>query len=443
MFGTSGIRGPVGETITTELAVDVGRALGSMSPSIVVGRDARESGDMLARAAMAGAQEAGADIVDIGVESTPTVARSVSWYDASAGLMVTASHNPPPDNGFKFWTETGQAFGDADTAILSERITDGAQLSVEWDRVGKRTAVQDASRRHLDRLPDGDLSPLTVVLDLGNGVGQLTADALLKRGCTVRTLDAQRDGRFPGRPSEPTTENCSLLSNVVATTDADLGLAHDGDADRLMAVDERGRFIPGDELLALFAADATASGGTVAVPINASAMVEAVVERQGGTVTRTAVGDVNIATACETPEVVFGGEPSGAWIWPAETMCPDGHYAATRLAAMVSKGPTLSNRTDSLPSYVTKRESLECQTADEVLESVSTRVRDRYDDVSELDGIRVDLPDGWFLIRASGTQPLIRVTAEAESESRAADILAEARGFATSGREADREPANT
>lgn len=443
MFGTSGIRGPVGETITAELAVDVGRALGSMAASIVVGRDARESGDMLARAAMAGAQEAGADIVDLGVESTPTVARSVSWYDASAGLMVTASHNPPADNGFKLWTQSGQAFDEDETETVSARVADGEQLCVAHDGMGRRRIAEDACRRHLDRLPDGDLSPITVILDLGNGVGQLTADALLKRGCSVRTLDAQRDGRFPGRPSEPTSENCSLLSDVVAATDADLGLAHDGDADRLMAVDDRGRFVGGDELLAVFADEAAESGGDVAAPINASAMIEAVVERQGGSVIRTAVGDVNIASACADPDVVFGGEPSGAWIWPAETMCPDGHYAATRLAAMVARGPTLSERVDTLPNYVTKRDAVECAQADTVIESVTTNVRERYDDVTALDGIRVDLEDGWFLIRASGTQPLIRLTAEANDESRAETLLTEARNFVVRGREADRGAANT
>lgn len=443
MFGTSGIRGPVGETITADLAVDVGRALGSMTDSIVVGRDARGSGEMLTRAAIAGAQEAGADVVDLGVESTPTVARSVSWYDADAGLMVTASHNPPADNGFKFWTASGQAFDDAGTESLSARMGSGAKLAVAHDSMGRKKIIEDASRRHLDRLPDGDLSPLTVVLDLGNGVGQLTADALLKRGCTVRTLDAQRDGRFPGRPSEPTAENCSLLSTVVAETDADLGLAHDGDADRLMAVDEQGRFIGGDELLAVFANEIVRSGERVAAPINASAVIESVVERNGGSVIRTAVGDVNIATACAKSDVVFGGEPSGAWIWPSETMCPDGHYAGTHLAGIVADGPPLSERVDALPSYVTKRDALECHERDEVIKEVGRRVRERFDTVTDLDGVRVDLADEWFLIRASGTQPLIRVTAEAAGESRASELLNEARSFVTSGRETGPEAANS
>jgi len=439
MFGTSGIRGPVGETVTGSLALDLGRGLGSMTDRIVVGRDPRESGDALARAAIAGAQEAGTDAVDLGVESTPTVARAVEWYDADAGLVVTASHNPPADNGFKFWTREGRAFDAEATGTLSTRVEDSGEATVPPPEMGSVSRVDDASRRHLDRLPTGDLDSLSVVVDVGNGAGGLTADALLALGCDVTTLDAQRDGSFPGRPSEPTAENCGTLTTVVAATGADLGVAHDGDADRTMAVDETGRFLTGDELLALFAGETVPAGADVAAPINASAVLDAVVEERGGSVVRTAVGDGHVAAACTDQGVAFGGEPSGAWIWPDEALCPDGHYAACRLAALVAAGPPLSDRVAALPTYVTKRESVRCGDKAAVVAEAESRTRSRYDDVTDLDGVRVDVDDGWFLVRASGTQPLVRLTAEARTERRAEELLAEAAALA--GRESPIEGA--
>jgi len=428
MFGTSGIRGPVGDTVTCALALSLGRALGSLYDVAVVGRDARDSGDAIARAAIAGVQEAGGDVVDVGVESTPTVARSVAQYGADAGLVVTASHNPPADNGFKFWTHTGQAFGPELNRRLADRVDDSAAVTVPPAEMGSVRRVSDASRRHLDLLPGDDLAPMSVVVDVGNGTGQLTADALIDRGCDVTTIDAQRDGSFPGRPSEPTPENCTVLGGVVADTGADLGIAHDGDADRLVAVDETGAFVSGDELLAIFAVESVTPGAAVAAPINASGVLDAVVEASEGAVVRTAVGDSNVAAACAEPGVVFGGEPSGAWIWPSETLAPDAHYAACRLVAIAAERG-LAERVDAFPTVVTKRESIRCADGAEAVSALEPEIRAAHDDVNTLDGLRVDTEDGWFLVRASGTEPLIRVTAEATTEARAAALLSEAEGF--------------
>jgi phosphoglucosamine mutase len=425
MFGTSGIRGPVGETVTGALALHLGRSLGSMADPVVVGRDARLSGPMLMRAAVAGIQEAGSDVLDVGIESTPTVARAVGWYGAAAGLVVTASHNPPADNGFKFWTASGKAFGADEMDAISSRVEDTEALTVPPEEMGSVRRVSDASQRHLEVLSGTDCS-ISVVVDLGNGVGQLTLDALRARGCEVTALHEAQDGTFPGRPSEPTAANCAELSSVVAERDADLGLAHDGDADRLMAVDGTGRFLSGDELLALFALDSLSAGETVAAPVNASGLIDAIVEEVDGSVVRTAVGDGHVADACTKPGVVFGGEPSGAWIWPAETLAPDAHYAACRLIEIAERGPSLARRVSAFPEFVTERETIGSEDGSAVVEGLTDHVRERYAHVTEIDGIRVDTEDGWFLIRASGTEPLIRLTAEARTEPRAAELLAEA-----------------
>ena len=426
MFGTSGIRGPVGEEVTAELALRVGRALGAETGRVVVGRDPRASGEMLVDALAAGLREVGTDAVDLGVAATPTVARAVAREGADAGVSVTASHNPPPDNGLKLWQPSGQAYDAEGRRRITRRIEADDPDLRRWDGLGDRTSA-DAADGHVDALVDSaDPLDLSVAVDIGNGAGGVTADALLELGCHVETLNARPDGRFPGRPSEPTAENCEALSTLVAEGEYHLGIAHDGDADRTRAAAGDGTFISGDALLALFAAEAAAPGQRVAVPVDTSLAVEDYLAERDVGVTRTPVGDVHVAEAATRPDVAFGGEPSGAWIWPEETLCPDGPLAAVRLAALAAAEP-LVDRLERIPSYPIRRANVETGDKRAAMAAVETRVAERYDDVETLDGVRVEAGDGWFLIRASGTQPLVRVTAEARDPDRAGTLLGEAR----------------
>jgi phosphoglucosamine mutase len=426
MFGTSGIRGPVGEEVDAELALAVGRALGVDTDRVVIGRDPRGSGRFLTDALAAGLTESGTDVAELGVAATPTVARAVDWEDADAGVSVTASHNPPEDNGIKLWQPGGQAF-DADLReTIAERVRDRVVEPARWDRTGDRTRA-DASAQHRQTLVesvdiDGSLS---VVVDVGNGAGRITADALDDLGCHVQTLNAQPDGSFPGRPSEPTAENCDSLAAFVGETDADLGLAHDGDADRLRAVTHDGEFLSGDVTLALFARAAAERGERVAVPVDTSLAVEDFLADAGIETVRTPVGDVYVAEAASETGVAFGGEPSGAWIWPDETLCPDGPLAACKLVKLAAETP-LAERAASIETYPIRRTSIKVEDKEAIMDRVRERVTERSDEVSTLDGVRVDSGDGWFLLRASGTQPLVRITAEARDPDRAAALFREA-----------------
>ena len=432
MFGTSGIRGPVGETVTARLALDVGRAVGIDADRAVVGRDPRESGVLLCDALAAGLRESGTGVRDLGLAATPTVARAVDWFDADAGVSITASHNPAPDNGIKLWQPGGQAFDEARRETIARRVHGSDSDLQAWDGLGDRTRV-DASERHVDALVEsvGIDDSLSVAVDLGNGAGGVTVDALQALGCEVETLNAQPDGRFPGRPSEPTAENCASLRNLVETTDADLGIAHDGDADRLRAVTGAGEFLSGDVLLALFAREAVARSDVeaprVAVPVDTSLAVDDALG-DGATVTHTRVGDVFVAERATQLDVVFGGEPSGAWIWPDETLCPDGPLAACRLAALAADRP-LDERAAEIETYPIRRANVETTEKSAVMDRVEERVLARYDDVRTLDGVRADLGDAWFLVRASGTQPLVRITAEAREKARAKEVFETVRGI--------------
>ena len=434
MFGTSGIRGRVGDEVTAGLALSVGRAVASEGyDRVVVGRDVRDSGAMLVDAVCAGLCECGADAVTVGVEATPTVARAIERLEADAGIVVTASHNPATDNGLKLWTPSGKAFGPAQRDAIERRIrTDDYELAA-WDGVGDRTSRDGVRDAHADALKAAvDIEqPLSVVVDLGTGAGGVTATVLDDLGCQVRTLNGQEDGAFPGRPSEPTAETLETLSTLVATTDADVGIAHDGDADRMVAVDETGTVVPKDALLALFASEAAGDGDRVAAPVDTSLAVDDALEAVGASVTRTQVGDVYVAERTTEPDVVFGGEPSGAWIWPEETLCPDGPLAACTLVDLVVDDGPLSDLVAEIEGYPIRRTSIEVTDKEGVMAEVSEAVHDRYDDIETLDGVRVETEDGWFLLRASGTQPLIRVTAEARSAAAAEELFADAQTLVT------------
>ncbi|SFL53452.1 phosphoglucosamine mutase [Halogranum rubrum] len=442
LFGTSGIRGPVGDEVTADLALAVGRAVVSEGAgTVVVGRDPRGSGEILADAAKAGVRECGGDVVDLGMVSTPTLARSIERHDADAGIVVTASHNPAPDNGLKLWNPSGQAFDTAQREAIESRILDEEFDLQAWDGIGEESTDVDGTDHHIADLVasmreefDGEETPfdgLSVAVDVGNGAGGETADALTELGAHVHTLNAQPDGRFPARPSEPTAENCRALSAFVAESDADLGIAHDGDADRMRGATESGAFISGDTLLALFARAVVSEGDRVAAPLNVSLAVDDELEARGASLTRTRVGDVYVAERATESDVVFGGESSGAWIWPDETLCPDGPLAACKLAAIVARDGSLDALVDEIATYPLLRDNRELDDKYDVMARVEEAVTAAYDDdqVSTIDGVHVETEDGWFLVRASGTQPLVRVTAQARSEGEAEDLLATALDF--------------
>ncbi|ESP86937.1 phosphoglucosamine mutase [Candidatus Halobonum tyrrellensis G22] len=424
----------MGTDVTADLAVSVGRAVAAEGADrVVLGRDARVHGDVLADALAAGLRESGAEVLRLGVAATPTVARSVDWYDADAGVVVTASHNPPSDNGIKLWTPSGRAFPAERREAVADLIAADDAPRAAWDAFGDQRRVEDAAERHVETLVAGaELSdPPSVVVDVGNGTGGVTVEALLRLGCDVETLNATPDGRFPARPSEPTAENCGTLARTVAATDADFGVAHDGDADRMMAVTGDGEFVGGDELLAVFGLAAVDDDDRdrVAAPVNTSSAVDDALAARDAGVERTAVGDGFVADATLGDRVVFGGEPSGAWIWPDRALCPDGPLAAVTLAELVAERGSLAVLLDDVPDYPIRRDAVETDAGEAVMERVEGRLAERFPQVTAIDGVRGDTDEGWVLVRPSGTQPLVRVTAEARDAETAGDLLAEARAL--------------
>lgn len=412
LFGSSGIRGIVNKEVTPELALQVGFVLGSRKKTAVIGRDPRVSAPMIEHALVAGLTAAGCDVTKVGMVTTPTLAYAARKYEC--GVMVTASHNPSEYVGIKLWNPDGMAFDSAQQEEIEEAIEKKDFSLAPWNLIGKIAEDENAIRDHMHMIEElvGD-SKLRVVLDCGCGAGSTISPYLLQElGCQIITLNSQPDGHFPARNPEPIDQNLSLLKKAVVEFGADLGLAHDGDADRMMAVDEKGNFVSGDELLAIFGRfECENEEGSVVVPVDTSMMVDDYLE--GSEIIRTRVGDVYVAEGIKQYGAIYGGEPSGSWIFPRISYCPDGIYAAAKLVEIVGE-KKLSELRAELPVYNTKRGALPCpnEKKAEFMKKVKTKL-EPLGKVLDIDGIRVELEDGWVLIRPSGTEAKVRITAEA------------------------------
>jgi len=430
-FGSSGIRGLGNVDVTPDLALRVGMALGELHGRTVVGRDPRLTGPMLAHALIAGVLSTGSDVVDAGLVSTPTLARSAAEY--ACGAMITASHNPAPDNGIKLWNSDGMAFDEGQQREIEDYLAANRFQTAAWDRVGTVASRHDLIERHVEAiLREVGRAKLRVVVDCGCGATSTITPHLLRRmGCDVVALNAQADGHFPGRDPEPTEENLRLLRSTVLAAKADLGIAHDGDGDRMVAVDHEGRFVGGDALLVLFAKREVRRG--LVVPVDASMVLEDTLPK--ATIWRTRVGDVYVAAELKRRGADFGGEPSGTWIFPKTSYCPDGVYAAARLVSLVAEHP-LASLVRGIPRYPVIRGAIayDASKRGAIEARVDSAMRSLSSDVTTVDGWRLQFEDGWALVRFSGTEPKIRVLAESRDEARAKEIystvLSSAKGAA-------------
>jgi phosphoglucosamine mutase len=408
LFGTSGIRRLADKNLV-QLALKVGLAVGNIYTNVVVGGDTRTSSDAVKHALISGLLAAGSRCYDAGVVPTPTLAFAAREFDA--GAMITASHNPPEYNGIKLLNPDGSAFDFNQRHQIEEGISNDAFSVAPWDEIGSSRIYNGAIGKHIEHILQ-DFSTglrLKVVVDCGCGAASPITPYLLKRlGCEVVALNCYPSGFFPHHV-EPTEANLGDLIRATRELGAELGIAHDGDGDRMMAVDDRGRFIPGDKLLAIFAQEVGAT--EVVTTIDASM----VIDEMGFSVTRTRVGDTYVSEELKKGGG-FGGEPSGSWIFPGISLCPDGIYAAARVVAIATRHK-LSQLVDKIPLYPILRGSI--ATEGVVMPELERRLMAMKPKlVSNMDGVRLDFEDGWLLIRASGTEPKIRLTAEAKSEAR-------------------------
>ena len=436
MFGTNGVRGIINEDFTIELVLNLSRAVGSLlGPGLVgIARDSRMGGEMFTQVVTSGLTSTGCSVVNLGLVPTPTLQYMIPRLGCIAGIMVTASHNPPQFNGIKVLGSNGIEIS-RETETRIELIYHSNEFKIaDWNKVGQVTHYDSAidvylegikSHIDVDKIKD---KKLKVIIDCANSVGGLVTPRLLRElGCTVVSLNSQLDGSFPGRNPEPIPENIKDLALTVRVTGADLGIAHDGDADRATFVDETGRVLWGDQSFALIASRVLAKkhGSTLVTPVSSGRLIEDVALKAGAKMDWTAVGSVDVSHRLEETGAELGGEENGGVFYPPHQPVRDGAMTAAQVVEMIAlEGKTLSEIVSELPTYFNTK--VKVPVPQEKKESLLKKLLDLTKDMNRitLDGVKIIHDEGWFLIRPSGTEPIYRCFAEGASQE-TADRLSE------------------
>ena len=438
LFGTSGIRGNIRSKVTERFALDLALAMSTMLANdgqVIVGSDYRTTSSQLRAIVLGGLLGGGVDVLDAGSVPTPVLAFGARTLEANAGIMVTASHNPPEDNGMKCYSHEGREYVREEEQILEQLISQRAFTNVSWDQMGTQISGPDLVEIYAQQVLDR-VGPfrrkLRVVVDCANGTTyNLTPLILSKLGCEVISLNAHPDGRFPGRPAEPSPEHLAATCQFVRHLKADLGIAHDGDGDRLAVIDEKGRYVNNDTVLAFFARLLlTEKGpGRIITSVDTSSRIYRVARSSGGTVERTRLGKTHalldennrasIRLCCEPWKII---DPSwGFW--------GDAIYAACRLIQTLdqTKG-TVSSLFHGIPENPQKRFFFRCP--DESKNTAMARISEELSklknvgEVWTFDGVRANFSDdSWVLVRKSGTEGKIRIYCEGSSPKRLKQLV--------------------
>ncbi|MBI2409167.1 MAG: phosphoglucosamine mutase [Gemmatimonadetes bacterium] len=441
MISVSGIRGRVGFGLSPEVVARYAAAFGAWAlqqghgTAVVLGRDSRVSGPLFHQIARGALESVGADVIDLGITTTPTLQMAVEYHHAAGGLGITASHNPIEWNALKFIGHDGLFLsGPANQAM---RALIGDIPYATYDKLGVTRFDGDAVSRHLDAildLPMIDIAAIRarkfrVAYDACRGAGGIVIPHLLNLlGCDVEAIELEPDGRFPRSP-EPVAANLGPLCDLAKRTRADVGFATDPDVDRLSLVDERGRAIGEDYTLALASRVVLAHRpGVVVTNLSTSQVVDDQAAEFGSTVQRAPVGEVNVAMAMRAAGAVVGGEGNGGVILPELHLGRDAPLGvALILQMLVNAGEPLSRLVGRYPRYTIIKDKLDRPSVP--LDAVYAALRDAFPDASAdtQDGLRLSWPGRWVHLRPSGTEPIVRIIAEADSEAAARTLVTRAR----------------
>lgn len=420
MFGTSGIRGVFGKDVTPDLFCKVGSAFAPRCSELVISRDTRESGVCLEDAFAEGALSSGASVLRLGVAPTPMLSYA-TMVRKCRGAMITASHNPPEYNGVKLF-ENGREFSKAGEKILEKNLSPASGAgSVSGSDHCLDGVLEEFISFAVSNVDVGLISSKAprVLVDCGNGAGSVvTPFALRRAGCRVLGFNSSPHGVFP-RGLEPNEENLARTAKLVKTVKADFAVAHDGDADRAIAIDEKGRVLHLDTQLAIFCKYfLEKKKGEVVSTVEASLSVRECVENAGGKLLITPVGSREVSEEVRRRKAVFGGEPCGEYIFPGKLETADGIRAALYLAEIFCAKGALSKLADAFPRYPIRREKFACSDKQGAMKKINSELPSCgiKGKLNSLDGLRFDFEDGWLLVRPSGTEPFIRVTGECKRE---------------------------
>ncbi|MFX1338976.1 MAG: phosphoglucosamine mutase [Promethearchaeota archaeon] len=447
IFGTSGIRRVFGNysesdiVFTPHMALDVGLALGTYlngNGIVVIGKDIRVTALPIEYAIVSGIVSAGCDVKTLGIVTTPTLAMSLQFLKADAGVMITASHNTPEYIGLKFWNPSGMGYTPEQEEEIESIYNDKSFIKKEWNEVGKVSYVNDINDIHINDVNSRimfDGTNLNVIVDPGNGSScEIVPKLLSTYNINIMTLNAQMDGRFPGRYSEPSEENLTQISRFLKISEQnDIGIALDGDADRVIFLDEDGEIVDPIRLLALMAkyyiekyegTKVTEENMKVVTPINSSSLIEDVLNPLGCEVCRCEVGDIKVALDLKKCGGFLGGENSGTYIWPRTHYGPDSIVTIAKiLNMMVETGKKLKELLQEIPTYPYYRQNYRLKKdipfTDDINQKIVEEMKTAFNEmekkikfINKMDGCRFDYDEGWILIRRSGTSPYLRISGE-------------------------------
>ncbi|WP_179947320.1 phosphomannomutase/phosphoglucomutase [Gemmatimonas phototrophica] len=445
IFRQYDVRGIVGTDLTDEVAYGLGRGYATLlaargiSGAVAVGRDNRPSGNALRDALVRGLTECGVDVVDVGVVPTPLLYWALHHEHVVGGIQITGSHNPPEYNGFKMCLGTASLHG-ADIQTLYQYIVAGQHPSghgqVRHAEVIDRY-VEDIATR-IGRLTHADGRPMRIVYDCGNGAAALVAPQLFAAlGVDGVGLFTESDGTFPNHHPDPTVpENLEDCIAAVKASDAELGVAFDGDADRIGVVDRNGRIIWGDHILILYARDVLARTGTgqpIIFDVKCSQALTDEIEKAGGTAVMWKTGHSLIKDKMKAMHAPIAGEMSGHMFFTEGFYGhDDALYAAARLLRIVAdSGQRIDELLSDVPPFVSTPE-IRIDTDEETKFAVMSKAVSHFAasyEVIDVDGVRVLFGDGWGLLRASNTQPVIVARYEARTPERLEEIRAVMEGW--------------
>ncbi|HEX2238338.1 MAG TPA: phosphomannomutase/phosphoglucomutase [Gammaproteobacteria bacterium] len=426
IFRAYDIRGVVNKTLTVEVVRNIGQAVGTLYPNcprVAVGRDGRLSSPALAQALCEGLVAAGRTAIDIGQAPTPVLYYATHRLKTGAGIVVTGSHNPPDYNGLKLVMGGETLFGDAITAIY-ERIEKGALSEGNGER-----EIENLNQDYVERISEDVrlARPLRVAIDCGNGAAGPVASRLFTQlGCELIPLYCDVDGNFPNHHPNPSDlKNLKMLIETVRTEHLDLGLAFDGDGDRLGVIDNEGNVIWADRQMMLFAADVLEHnpGAEIIYDVKSSKHLHSVIASHGGMPRMWKTGHSLIKAKMKETGALLAGEMSGHIFFKERWYgFDDGLYAGARLLEILSKDPRPSSEIfAALPNAISTPEIIVDLGEDGAQHAFMRKLVERADfsdaNVSDIDGLRVDYPCGWGLVRASNTTPSLVIRFEADDES--------------------------
>lgn len=444
MVSVSGVRGRVGEALTPEIVAKFAAGFGAWArrksgagrTRIVVGRDSRVSGPMFQPVVISALQSVGCDVILVDMAPTPTIQLAVEHHHAAGGLAITASHNPIEWNALKFVGPSG-LFLDVVEAAEMRAVVEGEIPRAKWDELGTVEIDTGAIERHIDlalSLPFIDVAKIRarkfrVALDCVRGAGGAFMPKLLDRlGCEVRAINLDTDGRFP-RPPEPVAENLGELEKLVRESNAEVGFAVDPDVDRLALVSNEGRAIGEDYTLALASKVVLEHReGAIVTNLSTSRIVDDIAAEQGRRVIRAPVGEVNVATRMRLEGASVGGEGNGGVILTEAHLGRDAPVGAVLiLQLLLDEGRPLSEIVASYPRYSIVKDKLDRPKAP--LDAVYASLKSAFADaeVDTQDGLRLTWKDRWVHVRPSGTEPIVRVIAEAPGVEEAQALIAQCR----------------